>query len=619
MTYEVQHLITWGEALHIYFGYRLYVYIFYLIRLINYLDIYNNSYMKKMKLLTALSSLPILGMVSLPLTSCGNKGDNSPVKPDEQGKSKETKDGKASYSLIFNKKPDDSKADVALTNQSETDKVQFITETNDTTSTTVTVGDDLKANVVVGFVTTPTQAVEAKFNLTFTYKVDGKDVKAEIKDCVLKFVPKAKYTITVTATEHGSVDKTSIEVVEGTTWNEAQEQITPTAEKGYDFMGWQKDGQWLPDTYVINSNITVQAVFEEHTPIVIIVSTTGSSPEVKFNNLPDLVTEGDTIEATYSFDNAQMELKENQCDILVGTKSVKEFCQYKNGTIKIDGKLVTDHVTIKIVVDYKAGHLNQSWDQIIEACNTFEASDHGEEATATFLASFSAKDKTIKTLADLAGCWTSVLINNKAHIVRIIGSDHDKIADKTYNAALTFELVTLLSDSNGNGLTCQWDTTNNYDYTNSILRWNLNGNGSGTQPEGVWSNSAFSMLPSKLKADGAIKTVNKKVATYNSEESKYEVKTEGYDDKLFALTYSEIGQTHSEQSVWLVEGSPYEYWQHNPDFVKLDFNNNQKYYFLNTPKTDENDYAGYVNTQGVAGPGFGNVKSARGISFAFCI
>jgi len=573
--------------------------------------------MKKIKLLTILSSLPILGMMSLPLTSCNN--GNVPVKPDEGGKSKETKDGTASYSLKFDTKPDYSFANVTLTNQSTENKVQFITDTNDKTSTVVTVSEDNKATVKVGFVTTPTKTTEVKFNLTFTYAVNGKSVTAEIKDCVLKFVAKAKYIVSVTASEHGSVDKTSIEVTEGTTWGAVQGQITPTAEQGYDFMGWQKDGQYLADTYVINSNITVKAIFEEHTPMVVIVSTQGSSPGVTFKDLPDIVTEGDTIEGTYTFDTTLMELKESQCDILVGNKSVKAWCTFKNGTIKIAGSLVTDHVTIKIIVDYKQGHLNQSWDQIISACNTYEASDHETEATATFLGSFSAKDKTISTLNDLVDCWTSISINNKTHIVRIIGIDHDKIADKAYNAALTFELVTLLSDSNGNGLTSKWDTTNNFDYTNSVLRKNLTGNGSAEGSD-VWDKSALSMLPSQLKEETAIKTVTKTVGISTDSGASYNTTT--YDDKLFVLTYSEMGQTHSESSKWLEEGTVYSYWDitkgHNPNCVKLDFNGAHKYYLLSTPKTDEINYAAYVNTQNKI-LGFGGIYSPRGVSFAFCI
>lgn len=435
---------------------------------------------------------------------------------------------------------------------------------------------------------------------------------APLTSCALKL---KTHIITIEAGEHGKVSVTSLKVDRNTTWGVAKEKITVTPDEGYHFKEWTKDGSSLEDSFVIKDNFTVKAIFEEDPITGYRVSTTGSSAGVTFIGLPKSVQVGESINATYTFDNAQMQLVESESDILVGTRSVKDWCSgWKEGKIKIHENLIDGDITIKICIKYKPWHLNQTWSQIINACSTYEASDQGDAAKATFVASFTASDKTITSIDDLAGCWTTILINNKEHVVRIVEASHDQINGGTKKAGLTFELVTLLSDNDGNSLTCQWDTAESFDYTNSILMKNLNGTGSATG-EGVWTKCAIDMLPSDLKSE--IKTVDKKIGTKTGDAATF-ILTD-YTTKLFPFTYAEIGWTPHNAS-WLAEGSVYKYWdieRGSDPKIKKDFNGKAQYYWLATPQTDDTNYVGYISDLGSVG--FTGVTSKRSVSFAFCI
>lgn len=270
------------------------------------------------------------------------------------------------------------------------------------------------------------------------------------------------------------------------------------------------------------------------------------------------------------------------------------------------------------------------WSTITGAVTTFESSAQDETATLQFLNTVDPNgnehtwDTDAKTTLEkyLVGKTGKITINGKLHTIRCIGCLHDAIVESgtvtNKKATLTYELTTLLSGDDGNALTTIWSGTGgvyNYDYTNSALRANLTGEGTASRK--TWSATALSMLPSDIST--AVKTVEKKVATSDGTGQTPTYAATTYQDKLFPITYTEMGQTGS-----IAEGTAYKYWTTHSadnDRIKKDANASAKVYWLGSPNTSDKQYAWGVTAAGTFESGY-NVSDQsfkRSVSFAFCI
>jgi len=301
-----------------------------------------------------------------------------------------------------------------------------------------------------------------------------------------------------------------------------------------------------------------------------------------------------------------------------------------------------------------AGDFNGvNWLDVSKAIDVFEAIAEPTAANAVTLCKAlgvstpteeSSAQTTLQTnLVSLTG---HIVMNGQVHTIRCIDAMHDTITNSTTKAALTFELVTLLSDANGKYMGCRWSNTNNTDYLNSTLRANLNKTGSGTiawrqkidSEEMVLSEtkSAFEMIQDgSSNLANAIKSVTKSVATKSS--TTYDVTS--YDDKLFTLTYTEMAQSGSAYAK--EEGTSYKYWADNealPEEEEQQKRNARKKqdiikteglpdaptggfaYWLATPQTRNDGSSHIVNAFGViSSSAASKITTLNGTSFAFCI
>lgn len=181
------------------------------------------------------------------------------------------------------------------------------------------------------------------------------------------------------------------------------------------------------------------------------------------------------------------------------------------------------------------------------------------------------------TLEDV-GIINKVKVNGINHKVRLIGIDHDELADDSGDLAhTTWEFANLISDENGYSLATFWNDTTETDvpcrdYYNSSLRYALIGEqedptvdvshgwyekGMGTKSE-TYTKPVIDMLPSELAAK--ILPVEKEVITYNG--SSYITTT--CEDKLFVLSSSE---TNEDGYVW----ERYDYYYYSPSTTTGDY------------------------------------------------
>ncbi|MCQ2753097.1 MAG: hypothetical protein MJ206_02445 [Bacilli bacterium] len=166
-------------------------------------------------------------------------------------------------------------------------------------------------------------------------------------------------------------------------------------------------------------------------------------------------------------------------------------------------------------------------------------------------------------------------VNGQDHKIRLIGLDHDNLADKSAKKVhTTFQFANLLCDENGYsfGVVEDFDQVYeayNADYLNSILRKDLTGNGDG---EIMWfqrgevnrsdkykATTVMDMLPKELKK--VLKEVKKEIYVGDTEEYDEFIKTD-YCDKLFVPTYREMFKEGSEYDgdYYSDEGTTYEYY-----------------------------------------------------------
>jgi len=359
----------------------------------------------------------------------------------------------------------------------------------------------------------------------------------------------------------------------------------------------------IPGEYV-TGNLTITLKSKSATQYT--VTTTGT--EITFT-IASQIGEGEELSGTYTYDNTLVKIDEDNCDILVGGTSIKSQSgvEYKKGKIKIPGSLITGNVTINIAIKLVPGALDLTihWSNILAACEKYEASSRTASDKQLFFNAFTRKKIKMTSLDELIGSTFLLSISGLEYVVRIIDFEHDTIASGTYanqKAALTMELVTLLNmgDSEFGG-----DTS---DYTNSVLRANLTGEGTGTK---TFSKTVLSVLDADLQTGAKI--VKKDVAKWDG--SKFVMDT--YNDRLFPLTYTEMGMADAQYAA--VEGTTYNYWSNHKqasDRIKKSYSGNAYAYGLASPYINGNGVVWYVKENGSTNGAFLTTK--LGVSFAFC-
>lgn len=174
-----------------------------------------------------------------------------------------------------------------------------------------------------------------------------------------------------------------------------------------------------------------------------------------------------------------------------------------------------------------------------------------------------------------AGTIQMVKVNGVYHQVRLIGIDHDELADKSGKKAhTTWEFTNVISDKNGYSLATFWnDTATNVpcaSYLDSTMRYALVGKYEDKKPSFGWyekeshtkskkyNDPVIKMLPSDLVEK--IKPVTKKVAIFDKVAGT--CTTIDCKDKLFILSSDEMGQPNDERE--LETGTLYDYYNNEP-------------------------------------------------------
>jgi len=250
------------------------------------------------------------------------------------------------------------------------------------------------------------------------------------------------------------------------------------------------------------------------------------------------------------------------------------------------------------------------WETVAVSCDWYETKSTPTLQNAQTLCALLGIDASSETGTatqclqnKVVGLQGVVTINDVQHVVRCIDAMHDDLWDGTKvtgKATFTFELVTLLSDSNGSAVTSIYGG-NCRDYPTSTLRTKL--------------TNLVSSLPTVLA--NSVKTVQKSVTLY-PDGTPCSITT--YTDKLFALTYTEMAQSGSVAAK--VEGEVYKYWNdHNENEYrkKYDKKGNVYKYWLSSPYINDPMKAWFVYIDGKVWDQDVRTTDAEAISFAFCL
>ena len=188
----------------------------------------------------------------------------------------------------------------------------------------------------------------------------------------------------------------------------------------------------------------------------------------------------------------------------------------------------------------------------------------------------------------------SLVVNGTTYSARIIGFDHDNVADSASygrtEAGITFELTALCELAKYNN-----SATTAGGWGSSALR--------NTTMAGYYNN-----LETELKA--VIVPVTKEyIGTYNSATLSYII------DNLFAL--SEMEYFGKAKYGITTEGTQYEYWYMNNSLRKT-YNGTQTTYWTRTPAKSSNGNEVCVRNTGAST--YGGVTATNfGFTFAFCV
>lgn len=209
---------------------------------------------------------------------------------------------------------------------------------------------------------------------------------------------------------------------------------------------------------------------------------------------------------------------------------------YLSAKLLIDKSLITDKVNIEL-------SLRKLWYLDTEYLNSLKTEDINANG----------------------GITQTVIVNGQPHKVRLIGVDHDELADNSGKAHTTWEFMDYISDSNGYSIATPWNWENgdksiSANFPESNLRKAIDGQGKG---EVVWyekgsstksttyTTSVIDMLPTKLKS--ALKEVKKDTVV------SYQFKHDTFNTKLFPLSYREM--TAATAKNFAEEGTTYPYYK----------------------------------------------------------
>ena len=440
------------------------------------------------------------------------------------------------------------------------------------------------------------------------------------KDTNVKYIAldESKTIVNVTVkTDKETYD--AVPFIQGATFGQFKEYypaMKETPQKDhYNFAGWyhgetiiDKDDWIFPED---TQNLTIEAHFEQ---ITYSVDLSGVDDAIK-SKFKDFAYDGESYNVWFSIPPTHLWM--NRGNILVNNISIisRTGVVFSKTHIFIPSEYITGNITI--IIQLQPLLFDQELTDIVTYCNQHESGTLTDEQ---FLSKFTFGGDTLSEIDELIGRQIKLTINSQPHYARVIGVHHDgyKIDElHTGHAALTFELITLLSDTKGDCMTSKWDLSNCYDYTNSILRKNLTGEGTASG-EDVWNTSAYSMLTAGTPAlRDNIKKVNKECSKYSDHSFGWNY----YEDYLFPLTYIEIGGYGDK---WVrKEGSVYKYWNDHYEteyHIKRDASGDAHSYWLASPYTyigESDHHAWYVSRGGhILGS---SVDGGIGVSFGFCI
>lgn len=210
------------------------------------------------------------------------------------------------------------------------------------------------------------------------------------------------------------------------------------------------------------------------------------------------------------------------------------------------------------------------------------------------------------------GDTKTVLINDLPHQVRIIGFNHDKLANSNAKTGITFEFmnpIEAIVSGNYKPYVAFWAyRDDNTRFLDQQLNMFLNHD----------RNSVLSILPTDLQA--VIKNVDKEIATGS------ELSVTTYQARLFPLSYAETTVVSSEAAP--IEGTTYQYYidhADDSDRAKILINGETfDSYWLRSPAKDNSSVAWSVDCETNIGQlrhdsAYDKVDGEKAIVPAFCI
>jgi len=503
--------------------------------------------MKKIKLLTSLASLPLLGATVLPIVSCGNN----------------TKE----------------ECTITLTSSVEGTLSQK----------SVKVYKGKKWQEVKTTIPQPLCNVGFKFK---EWVIDGQSIKDSYvisNDITLSAAYEAseRCDITFQKGDHGSIDVTSIKINKGTKWKDVVKPKV-TADYSYDFDKWvDSDGNEIADDSVINTNFVAKATYTNATYTIKFVDDAHSVLTESTGYIAHGKTWGDV----------------KKPKLLLNKGYTLDKWVDEDGVELTNDRKIYYHFTAKAIC-HEANFFTDHWENICYYA------DQGLD-----------KLKEVYGINSFIGLERTITINGSVHVVRVIDENHDKLTGLNKTAALTFESVTLLSDSKGHCIISKWDASTNQSYKTSILYNAFNSENEVTTwirkpntSDGKFENKSIYTL---LKQAGITpKQVDKAVAlgsTYSTDTP--------YSCYVFPLSFAEIGQTGSSKAK--VEGSVYKYWaEHNNDDARIKYDVEGKKpfnYWLVSPDIEQSNYSWQIGSIGNTLTATIADQSSTSVSFAFCI
>lgn len=221
---------------------------------------------------------------------------------------------------------------------------------------------------------------------------------------------------------------------------------------------------------------------------------------------------------------------------------------------------------LTVPVTYAANFADNTWEQIIEACQT---------------------NKIPKTW--LVGDQKTMTINGTDYAIDIIGKNHDTYSDGSGTAPLTFQM----HDCYATTYAMNSSNTNSGGWTSSVMR--------GTRLPAI-----LALMPSEVQ--NGIKEVNKLTSAGSQSSTINATK-----DKLFLLSESEIfgTVTYSKSG----EGNQYAYYSAGNSKVK-NLSGSAYNWAERSPDGRNSNYFCRVSVSGNAD--YANPTGLFGVSFAFC-